>query len=102
MEEKYFFKDRLKRYVLTQVWVYFDFTLLDIFIDTLVQIPGSCAMPKPAFPLFFMISVDNFLINKNVLQLLYIVAHEIIESNSVSENTHDPWKVSGTCCLLTS
>ena len=31
---------------------------------------------------------------KNVLQLLYIIAHEIIISNSVSEYTHGPWKVS--------
>ena len=40
--------------------------------------------------------------SKNVLQLLYIVAHEIIASNSVSEYTHDPWKVSGACGLLMS
>ena len=31
---------------------------------------------------------------KNVLQLLYIIAHEMIVSNSVSEYTHNPWKVS--------
>ena len=39
---------------------------------------------------------------KNVLQLLYIIAHEIIISFSVFEYTHDPWKVSGTCGLLMS
>ena len=31
---------------------------------------------------------------KNVLQLLYIIANESIVSNSVSEYTHGPWKVS--------
>ncbi len=40
--------------------------------------------------------------NKNVLQLLYIIAHEIIVSNSVSEYTHSPWKVSDACGLLMS
>ena len=30
-------------------------------------------------------------ITKNVLQLLYIIAHEIMVSNSVSEYTHGPW-----------
>ncbi len=39
---------------------------------------------------------------KNVLQLLYIIAHEIIISNSISEYTHGPWKVSGACSLLMS
>ncbi len=39
---------------------------------------------------------------KNVLQLLYIIAHEIIVSNSVSEYTHGPWKVSDACTLLMS
>ncbi len=39
---------------------------------------------------------------KNVLQLLYIIAHEKIVSNSVSEYTHVPWKVSGACRLLMS
>ena len=39
---------------------------------------------------------------KNVLQLLYIIAHEIIVSNSVSEYTHGPWKVSDACALLMS
>ena len=29
--------------------------------------------------------------DKNVLQLLYIIAHEIMVSNSVSEYTHGPW-----------
>ncbi len=38
-------------------------------------------------------------IHKNVLQLLYIIAHEIIVSNSVSEYTHGPWKVSDACTL---
>ncbi len=38
----------------------------------------------------------------NVLQLLYIIAHEIIVSNSVSEYTHGPWKVSDVCALLMS
>ena len=40
--------------------------------------------------------------DKNVLQLLYIIAHEIIISNSVSEYTHGPWKVSDACALLMS
>ncbi len=39
---------------------------------------------------------------KNVLQLLYIIAHEIIVTNSVSEYTHGPWKVSDACALLMS
>ncbi len=30
---------------------------------------------------------------KNVLQLLYIIAHEMMVSNLVSEYTHGPWKV---------
>ncbi len=30
-----------------------------------------------------------------MLQLLYIIAHEIIVSDSVSEYTHGPWKVNG-------
>ncbi len=37
---------------------------------------------------------------KNVLQLLNIIAHEIIVPNSVSEYTHGPWKVSDACGLL--
>ncbi len=39
---------------------------------------------------------------KNVLQLLYIIAHEKIVSNSVSEYSHGPWKVSDACSLLMS
>ncbi len=38
----------------------------------------------------------------NMLQLLYIIAHEIIVSNSVSEYTHGPWKISGACSLMMS
>ncbi len=39
---------------------------------------------------------------KNVLQLLYIIAHEITIYNSVSEYTHGPWKVSDACSLQMS
>ena len=39
---------------------------------------------------------------KNVLQLLYIIAHEMIVSNSISEYTHGLWKVSRACSLLMS
>ncbi len=44
--------------------------------------------------LIFSNSIITVRFNKNVLQLLYIIAHEIIVSNSVSEYTHGPWKVS--------
>ncbi len=40
--------------------------------------------------------------SKNVLQLLYIIAHEIIVSNSVSKYTHGLWKVSDACASLMS
>ncbi len=39
---------------------------------------------------------------KNVLQLLHIIAHEIMVCYSVSEYSHDQWKVSGACDLLMS
>ncbi len=53
------------------------------------------------FPLQRRSSAVHHLL-KNVLQLLYIIAHEISTSNSVSEYTHGPWKVSGACSLLMS
>ncbi len=41
-------------------------------------------------------------IPKNVLQLLYIIAHEIIIFNSVSEYTNGPWKFNDACGLVMS
>ena len=49
----------------------------------------------------FQIKVE-LLARKNVLQLLYIIAHTMMVSNLVSEYTHGPWKVSGACSLLMS
>ncbi len=48
--------------------------------------------------------VRMFFINvsKNVLQLLYIIAHEIIISNTVSEYTQGRWKVNDAYGLLMS
>ncbi len=37
-----------------------------------------------------------------MLQLLYIIAHEMMVSNSISEYTHGSWKVNGACSLLMS
>ncbi len=36
---------------------------------------------------------------KNVLQLLYTIAHEMMVSDSVFQYTHGSWKVSGACKL---
>ncbi len=39
---------------------------------------------------------------KNVMQLPYKIAHEIVVSNSLSEYTHGSWKVSDACGSLIS
>ncbi len=71
----------------------------DILLSTL---KGGLEVVLTIFYWFFFWWPLPFCSTKNVLQLLYIVAHEIIVPYSVSEYTYGPWKVSGACSLLMS